>query len=106
MKVTFFTWENARRTLQELFGRVAMSSRTEVFAPSTANTAFRVPHALPLGIAPNSVSGTPMAAGYIYYTEADRNLWSANQNDGDGAVYVRCSVASAKCEIRVSAYDS
>lgn len=98
-------WETARRVLQSALGWTPYHSKTEVYANAVAKQAFRVTHSLPFGIAPTSAWGTAMADGYVYYTEADRTLWTPNTPAQEGEVWVRCSVAKAKCEVHVAAFD-
>src|SRR6185503_4813823 len=106
MRVTFFDWEKAKSLLQRLLGQLAYESVTAIDSPAAAGTAFSVPHTLPTGITPNSIAGTVMSGGFIYYYECDRQLWTPNTSTQQGVVMVRCSIAQAPCEIRIRAYDN
>lgn len=105
MKISFFDWDSARSLLQRWFGYFQPTSMVITYSPIAAGTAFFVQHNLPTGVQPNSVYGTVMSGGFIYYYEADKQQWTSNDGNTPGHVFVRCSVAKAKCEIHISSFD-
>ena len=105
MRITLFDWERSRSLVQGLFAQLPYECRVETYSNPVAKAQFQVAHTLPVGITPNSVAGTTMGDGYCYYEEADKAMWTANGPNSAGYVFLRCSKASAKCEVRVKSYD-
>lgn len=91
--------------LRHILGWIPYHWKGEAYAAQTADDAFTVRHLLANGLVPNSVWGTAMGKGFVYYTEADRTLWTPNTTTQKGHVVVRCSAAKLRCEIHVTVFD-
>lgn len=102
MKLILLDWEAAKRTLVNAFGLLHPAQCVTVQCV-IADEPIIVQHAF-LSV-PNSVSGTVAGKGYLYYTSADRELWTASLGAVPGIVVVRSTLAAVTAEVIIRVFD-